>query len=308
LRSLKNQALNDDIDVRRELSNLRQQLRRYQVSLGWALVVFGIGTLVSLALTAFYAFRLASTVTETRAGLAELERKTEAQLEDLTRGVVRQQDELAAIRNAATEDLQAIREAQRRLAEVQDPARDLTALRDANRALWNALAHQRAELLEELESRETVPVPPAPATPAPRFRLDATSYVEPGEPGQVKGFVPGEQKIHRASALPSNPALLLIELLPEGIRPGEPYRLSVRLVNQSNRPIVPSSLRLDWSFDGMNTGGSVALGVDRIEPQKSALLHAVDGDWTEAHQAGKVRVTATLTLDDGARLSNSLHW
>jgi hypothetical protein len=301
--------LNDDIDVRRELSHLRQQLRRYQVYLGTALVVFGIGTLISLAVTGFYGFRLASTVAETRAGMAELERKTDSRLEDLTRGVVRQQDELAAIRNAATEDLEAIREAQRRVSEVRDPERDLTALRDANRALWTALADQRAELLEELETRETVTPPAAEAPPASRFRLEATSYVDPKESdAAVKGFVPGGEKIHRASAHPPNPGVLLIELLPEQIRPGEPYRLTVRLVNQSNRPIVPSSLRLDWSFDGMNTGGNVALGVDRIEPQKSALLHAVSGDWTEAHQAGRARVTATLTLDDGARLSNSLHW
>jgi hypothetical protein len=79
-------------------------------------------------------------------------------------------------------------------------------------------------------------------------------------------------------------------------------------VNQSHRAIVPSALRLDWSFRGKNTGGDVALGVDRIDPQKSVLLHAVSGDWTEAHQAGGVSVTATLTLEDGARLSNSLHW
>jgi hypothetical protein len=206
-----------------------------------------------------------------------------------------------------TQDLEAIREAQKRLAEVRDPERDLTALRDANRALWTALADQRAELLDELQARERV-TPPVPEPPAPRFRLDATSYVDPSESGAVKGFVPGEQKIHRASARPPNPALLLIELLPEHIRPGEPYRLSVRLVNQSHRPIAPSSPRLDWSFDGMSTGGDVALGVDRIDPQKSALRHEVSGDWTEAHQAGRVRVTATLTLDDGARLQNSLHW
>jgi hypothetical protein len=302
--------LNDDSDVRRELSDLRQRLRRYQVYLGAALSVFGIGTLVSLALTGFYGFRLASTVAETRDSFEALDRKTEARLEDLTRGVVRQQDELDAIRKTATEDLEAIREAQRRLSEVRDPARDLTALRDANGALWTALANQRAELLEELEAREAA-TPPAPAAEASRsrFRLGATSYVDPKEAGpEVKGFVPGEQKIHRASTLPPNPALLLIDLVPERIRPGEPYRLSVRLVNQSNHAIVPSSLRLDWSFRGMNTGGDVALGVERIDPQQSALLHAVSGDWTEAHQAGGVRVTATLTLDDGARLSNSLHW
>jgi hypothetical protein len=295
-------------DPGHELAELRQRIHRYQVYLGAALAVFGIATLAAIGLVSLYGFRLAKSLSETEAAVTELKDQTASRTEELGRGLARQEQELTAIRKAANDDLEAMQEANRKLQSVRDPANELTALREANEALWQELASQRAELLEAFGDRDGDPAAAAPA-PVSRFRLGDTSYVDPGErPDAIKGFVKGDEKVFRASALPSNPAVLVIEVDPEKVALGEAYRLSVRLVNQSNRSIVPRSLRLDWSFQGRNTGGDVPVSVDRVEAQKTALLYSVSGQWTESHKDGPVSVTATVTVDGGARLSNVLSW
>jgi hypothetical protein len=294
-------------DPARDLAELRERLHRYQVYLVAALAVFGTASLIAIGLVSVYGFRLAKSLSETAGTLAELKEQTAARTEELGRDLARQEQELTAIRKAATEDLESIREANRKLQSVQDPAKDLTALREANRALWQELANQRAKLLEAFSDPEEEAGGGAP--PASRFRLGETSYVDPGErPDAIKGFVKGNEKVFRASALPSNPALLVIAVDPETVALGEAYRLSVLLVNRSNRSIVPRSMRLDWSLQGKNTGGDVPVHADRVEAQETALLYSVSGHWTEAHKDGPVSVTATVTVDGGARLSNVLSW
>ncbi len=295
-------------DPGHELAEVRARLHRYQVYLVAALAVFGTATLAAIGLVSLYGFQLSKSLSETEATLAELKEQTAARSEELATGLARQQQELTAIRKAANDDLEAMREANRKLQSVRDPAKELTALREANEALWQELASQRAELLEAFGDRDGEPAGGAPA-PVSRFRLGETSYVDPEErPDDIKGFVKGDEKVFRASVLPSNPALLVIEVDPEKVALGEAYRLSVRLVNQSNRSIAPRSMRLDWSFKGRNIGGDVPVRVDRVEAQKTALLYSVSGQWTEAHKDGPVSVTATVTVDGGARVSNVLSW
>jgi hypothetical protein len=288
-----------------EIAELRERLHRYQVYLGVALAVFGAATLASVSLVGIYGYRLSNSLAESEAALAALRQEGASRTDALQKAIDAQQKELAAIREAAFEDLEAIREANRRLQSVRDPAKELTALREANEALWRELAGQRAEILEALSKREA---PEAVRAPSSRFQLGETSYVDPQESAdEVKGFVRGEEKIFRGSVHASNPALLVIEVEPLQVALGEPYRLSVRLVNRSNRALAMRALRLDWSFQGKNTGGTVPVQVGRVEPQETALLYSVTGQWTEAHKE-RVRVTATVTVDEGATVSNVLSW
>jgi hypothetical protein len=293
----------------RELAELRERLHRYQVYLVAALAVFGTATLAAIVLVSLYGFRLSRSLSETEANLAELKEHGSARAEALESELGRQQQELTAIRKAANDELEAMREANRKLQSVRDPAKELTALREANEDLWEALARQRAELLGALGGRDAKAASGAPPALVSRFRLGETSYVDPAErPDAIKGFVKGDEKVFRASAPPSNPALLIIEVDPEKVELGEDYRLSVRLVNQSNRSIVPRSMRLDWSFQGGRTGGDVRLAIDKVEAQETALLYSVSGQWTEAHREGPGSITATLIVDGGARVSNVLSW
>lgn len=300
-------------DLAREIRALRHQLQRLRLYLGVSLAVLGIGTLVSLGLIGFYGLRVAERLAEAEKKIASVDQTTSIRAEEMRRELLAQGAEIVALRKSAADDLEAVREAQRKLAAVRDPAKELAALREANEALWSELASQKAKLLDSLRDRKPDPAlmssAAGPEPSAPRFRLSETTYVDPGsDPNAIKGFIPGDRKIHRANNFPANPALVVIEVTPVDVGLGQPYRLSIRLVNRSNRPITADSLRLDWSFQGMNTGGEVPLDVSRIDAQSSALVYSVAGEWTDQHQESPVSVTATLTVDGGARLSNTLQW
>ncbi|MGH9320663.1 MAG: hypothetical protein ACRD3V_12360 [Vicinamibacteria bacterium] len=291
-----------------DIAELRQQLRRHQVYLGAALSAFGIGSLIAVGLAGFYGFQLAETLSKAEARVSELEEETQKKNEELERGLARQQEDLAAIQRAAIEDLEAIREANRKFDSVRDPSKELSALREANEALWKELANQRAELLDGLRNRggrnESPPLPRAP-----RFRLGETHYTHPADdPDAIKGFVAGDQQVFRATAPQNNSVVLLIDVKPEGVRPGDPYQLSVRVVNQSYRLIAFESLRLDWSFNGKNTGGPVPVAVAQVKPQDTQVLYSLMGHWTEAHELGPVSVTASLAIYGGASATNVLRW
>jgi hypothetical protein len=299
-------------DLQRDISELRQQLRRNQVYLTAALAVIGLGTLVSVGLVGFYGLRLGEQVWEVRTDIDTMDAESRTRTQALSLEIGRQQQELAAIRKAANDDLVAIQEAHRKIASIGDRRRELAALREANEALWSELASQRADILEALdENPPPAPVsrPEEPEANNTRFRLGETAYYDPRyQPGELKGFIQGDEDVHRASTLPGNPAHLLIELSPREVQLGQPYELAIRLVNRSNETLDANGLRLDWSFGGKNTGGAVPLGVLRIDPKGSAVVYEMSGQWTPAHEDGPVVVTATLTLGGGEQLANSLEW
>jgi hypothetical protein len=274
-----------------------------------ALVVIGLGTLVSVGLVGFYGLRLGKQVWEVRADITTLDAESRTRSKALSLDLGRQQQELTAIRKAANDDLVAIQEAHRKIASIRDPHQELTALREANQALWSELASQRADILEALEENPP-PVPVnGPEEDDARFHLGETAYYDPRyQPGELKGFIKGDENVQEAFTLPGNPAHLLIELSPREVQLGQPYELAIRLVNRSNKTLDANGLRLDWSFGGKNTGGVVPLGVLRIDPRGSAVLYEVSGQWTPAHEEGPVVVTATLTLGGGEQLANSLRW
>jgi hypothetical protein len=296
-------------DLRREITELRNQLRRNQVYLTAALAMIGLGTLVSIGLVAYYGLRLGEQVWEVREDVVSLEDESRTRTKALSLDLARQEQELAAIRKAANDEMVAIQEAHRKIAAISDPRKELQALREANEALWTELATQRADLLDALAEQETASSSPAPAGRARRFALGETSYVDPRhQPNEIKGFIKGDERVYQAHKLRGNPAHLLIEVSPQEVQLGDPYRLAVRLVNRSNQPLDADALRLDWSFGGKNTGGAVPLGVGRIGARKTAVLYQMSAQWTPAHEDGPVVVTATLRLHGGELLANSLRW
>lgn len=297
-------------DLRRELNELRGQLRKNQVYLTAALAVIGFSSLVSVGLVGYYGLRLGNQVWEVRADIGALDEESRTRTKAISLDLARQEQELAAVRKAANADLVAIQEAHRKIAAIRDPAKELEALREANEALWNELATQREDILDALSEEQTLASSPGPTSGnADRFNLGETTYVDPRhEPGEIKGFIKGEEQVYQAHALRGNPAHLLIELSPKHVRLGDPYRLAVRLVNRSNEPLDADALRLDWSFGGKKTGGAVPLGTGRIDARASAVLYQVSGQWTPAHEDGPVVVTATLRLHGGELLANSLRW
>ena len=294
-------------DLRREIAELRSQLRKNHVYLTAALALIGLGTLVAVGLVALYGLRLGGQVWEVRADIGDLDAESRTRSKALSLDLARQQRELDAIRKAAGDDLLAIQEAHRKIASIRDPRHELSALREANEALWTELAGQRADLLVALNEREVQASEPVGT--AERFSLGETSFIDPRhKPDVIKGFVKGDKEVYQAYVLRGRPAHLLIELSPREVRLGDRYRLAVRLVNRSNQPLDTDTLRLDWSFGEKNTGGAVPLGVRHIAAHASAVLYQMSGRWTPAHEDGPVVVTATLKLHGGELLANSLRW
>jgi len=297
-------------DLRREISALRQQLRRNQVYLTAALAVTGLGMLVAVGLVGVFALRLGDQVWDVREDISVLDEESRTRAKALSLDLERQQRELAAIRKAANEELISMREAHRKIASIRDPREELQALREANEALWTELASQRADLLEALDEK-SAPLGDGGDAAAidERFQLGETAFIDPDhQPNELKGFIKGDHEVYQVLKRPRNPAHLLIELSPSEVRLGDSYQLAVRLVNRSNEPIAADALRLDWAFGEKKTGGTVPLGVSRINPRGSAVLYEMSGQWTPAHEQGPVVVTATLTLGGGEQLANSLRW
>lgn len=294
---------------RSEIEQLRERLRRYQLYLGVTFASIGLATLVSVGLLAFYGYRLSERILDGEDRFRRVSEETTATMEALSRAVARQQRELDAIRSSATDELSAMREAHRKLADVRDPARELGALREANEALWTQLANQRAELLEKLEERDVEPDVVIAPPPRGRFRLGETRYLEASdEDNGTRGFLEGDERIRLATSGPPAPGELVIELKPDDVALGDDYELSIRVVNESNRALDAESLRLDWSFGEQNTGGDVLLDVTRIAPRDQATVYTVSNRWTSSLERGPASVTATLTLQGGARLANELSW
>ncbi len=295
--------------LEQEIAELRGQLRRNHVYLVIALSVIGLSALVSVGLVGFYVWRLGDQIWEMQRDVSVVNEDSHTRTRALSLDLARQQRELTAIRNAATRDLTAIQEAHRKIASIRDPKKELAALSEANQALWSALATQRASLLDAIEERDPAESSLLIESPEKRFRLGETLFEDSTvAAGEVRGFIVEDEKVHRATALPANPAHLLIELSPDRVALGQSYELEVRLVNRSNRALGATSLRIDWSFAGKKTGGDVPLDIAHVGANESAVLYSVTGRWTPAHEKGPVILTATLTLEDGERLANSLSW
>ena len=295
--------------LEQEIAELRGQLRRNHVYLVVALSVIGLSALVSVGLVGFYGWRLGDQMWELQRDVSAVNEDSHTRTRALSLDLARQQRELTAIRNAATRELTAIQEAHRKIASIRDPKRELAALREANQALWSALATQRANLLDAIEERDPEESSLLIESPEKRFRLGETLFEDPTvAASEVRGFIVEDEKVHRVTALPANPAHLLIELSPDRFALGQSYELEVRLVNRSNRALGATSLRIDWSFAGKKTGGDVTLDIAHVGANESAVLYSVTGRWTPAHEEGPVLLTATLTLEDGERLANTLSW
>ena len=295
--------------LEQEIAELRGQLRRNHVYLVVALSVIGLSALVSVGLVGFYGWRLGDQMWKLQRDVSAVNEDSHTRTRALSLDLARQQRELTAIRTAATRDLTAIQEAHRKIASIRDPKNELAALREANQALWYKLATQRADLLDAIEERDPSESSQLIESPEKRFRLGETLFEDPTVAGGgVRGFIIEDEKVHRATALPANPAHLLIELRPDKVALGQSYELEVRLVNRSNHALDATSLRLDWSFAGKKTGGAVPLDIAHVDARESAVLYSVSGRWTPAHEEGPVILTVTLTLKDGERLANSLSW
>lgn len=140
-----------------------------------------------------------------------------------------------------------------------------------------------------------------------QFVPGSTAYTPPpGSIEEVPDFIKNIKGAKRATIPPEFPGEIVIALSPTNAQSGDPYRLKVQIHNHGNRTLLLTDLELTWSYAGKNTGGSIPFRVKSVEPRTTELLHQVEGVWFEdLHTA---TIIATVTLEDGGRLTNSLSW
>jgi hypothetical protein len=102
------------------------------------------------------------------------------------------------------------------------------------------------------------------------------------------------------------PAEILIGINPPDARPGNPYRLRLEIHNHGDTSINVTDLALVWNYSGRNTGGRLPFGKRLVGPGSTSVLYEVNGVWMEELTAGEI--AATVTLEGGAQLFNTLRW
>lgn len=154
---------------------------------------------------------------------------------------------------------------------------------------------------EELEQKAAV-------APTRTIVESKTQFTNPNAPEGPKGFEMGGVKVKAATAAPTFPAEVQIEVNPVNAQPGQPYVLRVRIHNAGNKTIHVKSLELVSNYGGktIGKGQQIPARIQRINPRATAVLHEVSGTWSEEQNKGEI--VATVALVGGGSLRKSVHW
>jgi hypothetical protein len=135
-----------------------------------------------------------------------------------------------------------------------------------------------------------------------------TEFTAPSGQEAAKGFEMGGVEVKRATSAPTFPAELTIEVNPVNAQPGQPYVLSVRVHNAGNQTIHIKSLELISSYGGkiIGKGQPIPARTPQVSPRANAVLHEVQGTWTEEQNKGSI--VANVQLVGGGLLTKSISW
>jgi hypothetical protein len=156
----------------------------------------------------------------------------------------------------------------------------------------------------EIQSLANKPEPEA----GRKFSRGPTRYLPASSGTEApKGFFASNKpRVKAAMVNPESPAEILIDVNPPDARPGNPYRLRLEIHNRGNASIQVTDLEVVWNYAGRNTGGPLRFSKRSVGPRSTTVLYEVDGVWMEELTAGSI--AATVTLEGGDQLVNTLHW
>ncbi len=163
---------------------------------------------------------------------------------------------------------------------------------------------EQAESLERDQKRRTIPAPAARRG----FSETPTTFAPAGGSNDG-GFVMDENvAVEKATADVTSPGELLIEINPPDVKASEPFNLTVRLHNESNKALFVKDLEIVTAYGGrkLGAGAKIVMNLRRVDARSTVVLHQVSGTWREEQSAGgSITVTATLP---GGRLVKTLKW
>ncbi len=141
------------------------------------------------------------------------------------------------------------------------------------------------------------------------INIGKTEFITAKKPGATDGFEGGGALgVKRATKAPDNPGELIIDIIPNTVKPGDPYRLQVQLTNQGNRSLIVKSLQLVSTYSGKSTGQGVDLDpvVPHVAAHTTSLMWLAEGTWGEDQTHGSIDAIVTLSSKD--RLKKTISW
>lgn len=309
--------MEDDVaQLRSEIAAAQERASRSHVLVVTTLVAVALAAFVAVSFVGYAGFRVARQLRDFEAHL-ESSRAEQAETEQqLVSELSRHRQELQTLQRASELEQGQVERSQRELydtytrlqivlAEQQDR---LEAMRENNQSLQTELEHLNRQLGTLPRVGGTaLSTQSTPTQGDVRFSLGETRLSSSPDQG---GLFDGANTIRRATTAPV-PGHIAIELRPlEGdrLRVGADYELRVELVNRSRRILHIESLDVSWVLGDKRTGGTLDVRRSDVEPQSSALVYTVTGQWSPVQDRGGAYLEATVGLSAGEALSNVLSW
>jgi hypothetical protein len=120
--------------------------------------------------------------------------------------------------------------------------------------------------------------------------------------GDIAGFDSSDVSVKKA---PDFQGRLEFAMNPASVKPGEPYKLQIALVNEGKKPIKVSGMTFTVTVNGKKSGNPIAPRVKEVAPSQRVVLDELAGVFPEANSwMAEVLVTA----NKGDSLKNQLTW
>jgi pSer/pThr/pTyr-binding forkhead associated (FHA) protein len=92
---------------------------------------------------------------------------------------------------------------------------------------------------------------------------------------------------------------------PPTVKPGEPYKLQIALVNEGKKPIKISGMTFTVTTNGQKSGNPIAPRVKEVAPSQRAVLEELPGVFP---QANTWMAEVLVTANKGDSLKNQITW
>jgi serine/threonine-protein kinase len=138
-------------------------------------------------------------------------------------------------------------------------------------------------------------------------RTKATSAETKAASAGPEGFeTGGDTVVKSGSQAALLPGKVVFDVDPERVRPGDPYKIRIYLLNEGNAPIQVQGLSIATTINGKSVRGAVTPLVKDVAPRQRALVREVSDLWKEETSAWSMEATVRTTR--GEVYSNQVTW
>jgi serine/threonine protein kinase len=138
-------------------------------------------------------------------------------------------------------------------------------------------------------------------------RTKATSAETKAAAAGPEGFeTGGDTVVKSGSQAALLPGKVVFDVDPDRVRPGDPYKIRIYLLNEGGAPIQVQGLSIATTINGKSVRGPVAPLVKDVAPRQRALLREVSDLWKEETSAWSMEATVRTTR--GEVYSNQVTW